>query len=209
MGSDLGVVMGMSVSPSELSRQEDNAIRQNIGRNQQYFFDSNGFRNANDFSDRPQLKKAFAIQPSDHNISQERTKFTEWSANRDHSETFFYQTSKRSGVFEDNFRCTNYELALEFGRDPSAFIEPTSKPMRAIYIPPKKQPIQLDQQSINSSPIGLKELPLVSPLGAIAGKKRWDQKGALRIANHTSIRFGHDSYVNDRKLRSCEPSQPT
>ena len=31
----------------------------------------------------------------------------------------------------------------------------------------------------------------------------------MRIANHTSIRFGHDSYLNDRKLRSCEPSQPT
>ena len=55
----------------------------------------------------------------------------------------------------------------------------------------------------------MRDLPLVSPLGAIAGKRRWDQKGALRIANHTSIRFGHDSYLNDRKLKSCEPSKPT
>ena len=140
MGSDLGAVMGMSVSPSEISGQE-NALAEKLGRNQQYFFDSNGFRNANHIADRVPYQKAFAMQPSDANFSQERTKFTEWSANRDQSETFFNQTSKKSGVFEDNFRCTNYELALEFGRDPTAFIEPTSKPMRAIYIPPKKQPI--------------------------------------------------------------------
>ena len=82
MGSDLGAVMGMSISPSETSHQ-DNAVPVNPGRNQQHFFDSNGFRNANDIPERLQLKKAFAMQPSEANYSQERTKFTEWSADRD------------------------------------------------------------------------------------------------------------------------------
>ena len=60
MGSDLGAVMGMSISPSETSHQ-DNAVPVNPGRNQQHFFDSNGFRNANDIPERLQLKKAFAM----------------------------------------------------------------------------------------------------------------------------------------------------
>merc|ERR1711920_777727 len=38
---------------------------------------------------------------------------------------------------------------------------------------------------------------------------RWDQKGTLRIANHTSTRFGHDSYISEKKVRSVDYAAPT
>ena len=31
----------------------------------------------------------------------------------------------------------------------------------------------------------------------------------MRIANHTSIRFGHDSYLSERKVNSVDYSAPT
>ena len=174
MGSDLRPVMSMSCSPSELSREENRAI-EHAGRNQHYFFDSTGFRNREDGSvNISTLRKGFGKVPSELGGSQTRTKFTEWSAGRDQSETFFYQTSKKSGVFEDNFRCTNYELALEFGRDPTGFIEPTSKPMKAIYIFPRDPPVLLTPEPLDAAPINRRDLPLVDPIGSFASKRRWD-----------------------------------
>ena len=175
MGNDLRQVM--SCSPSELSREENRAIEEAGRNNKQYFFDSSGFRHRDDASsiNISTIKKGFGTKaPSEMGGSQTRTKFTEWSAHRDASETFFYQTSKRSGVFEDNFRCTNYELALEFGRDPTGFIEPTSKPMKAIYIFPKDPPVYLNPESLDATPITRRDLPLVDPIGSFASKRRWD-----------------------------------
>ena len=155
------------------------------------------------------MRKGFGRSPSDMGNSHVGTRFTEWSANKDNSETFFNQTSAKSGVFEDNFRCTNYELALEFGKNPTAFIEPTSKPMKAIYIFPKDPPINLTPgfEEIQAQ-VERKDLPLVEHPGAFASKRKWDNKGTIRIRNHTSIRFGHDSYIAERRLKSVDVSAP-
>ena len=180
------------------------------GNKQSFFFDSTGFRNREDGSiDISTMNKGFGRAPSDTNASNAKTKFTDWTVNRDNSESYFNQTLVRSGVFEDNFRCTNYELALEFGKDPASFIEPTSKAMQAIYIFPKDPPIQLTP-NFNMTPIERKDLPLVgvSEPGSFASKRKWDQKGSLRIANQTSIRFGHDSYVNKKRLNSMDFAAP-
>ena len=42
------------------------------------------------------------------------------------------------------------------------------------------------------------ELPLVSPLGSLASKRRWDQLGAFSIGKQKSRRFDAASYLGEK-----------
>ena len=76
---------------------------------------------------------------------------------------------------------TNYETALEFGKDPWAGY-PIPKMPKVITIPPKADPVIVTQKA-TSVPAGKRDLPLVDPIGSFASRRKLDDKGAPRIGN--------------------------
>ena len=100
-------------------------------------------------------------------------------------------------LFEDKMNMTNYETALEFGKDPWAGY-PIPKMPRVITIPPKADPVIVTTKGSASVPATKRELPLVDPIGSFASRRKLDDKGAPRIGNQKSKRFGYDSYLTHR-----------
>ena len=62
-------------------------------------------------------------------------------------------------------------------------------------MPARAGPVQLN----DPAPVARKsDLPLVDPNHSFASKRRWDDKGALRIAKSRSPRFASDSYLGEK-----------
>lgn len=112
----------------------------------------------------------------------------------------FEQSRYYEQFIDEKFNQTNYETALEFGKDPYAGY-PIPKLPRVITIPPKAQPVIIKTKSSSVQPKERKDLPLVDPVGSFASKRRLDDRGAIRIGKSTSRRFGGDSYLTHRPFQ--------
>ena len=86
--------------------------------------------------------------------------------------------------FNDSFRVTNYEVALQFGKDPYSGY-PIPKLPRVLTIPPKTEPVVVNNKPA-SVPAIRRELPLVDPIGSLASRRRFDDKGSPRMGMQKS-----------------------
>ena len=98
------------------------------------------------------------------------------------SNSFMMQSQNEH--FIDPFRVTNYEVALQFGKDPYSGY-PIPKLPRVLTIPPKTEPVVVNNK-LASVPAIRRELPLVDPIGSLASTRRFDDKGSPRMAMQKS-----------------------
>lgn len=95
---------------------------------------------------------------------------------------------------------TNYQNSIEWGKIGLFFDKPTayhkvSKSPQIHYQTYRPGPIVLSEGTTVTS---LAELPLVDHLGSFASKRRWDDKGTLRIQKSKTPRFAADSYLGEK-----------
>ena len=103
---------------------------------------------------------------------------------------------------------TNYESALEWGKTALSLGNPrehhkVDKSPSVYYQPARPETIVINQ----SEPVKSRaELPLVSHVGSLASKLRWDDKGAIRISKSKTTRFDKDSYLGEKPFLKDNPT---